>query len=90
MKNKKLNLKELKINSFVTSLGSNHRQTVEGGATTIILFLSGVLISAYATVHNTEVATGAPCPALTKNGNDTPCPLNSAASNCLQCQNQYE
>ncbi len=45
MKNKKLNLEELQVNSFVTSLDSNEKNTIDGG-TSLPLISAGLLATA--------------------------------------------
>lgn len=56
MKTKKLNLNDLRVESFVTSLENKGANTVKGGVTTavcvasMISFLSGVIVSATVTI----------------------------------------
>jgi len=54
MEKKKLKLKELKLNSFITEVGHHEKKTVDGGNFTIIIEITSIILSLTITTGDTK------------------------------------
>ncbi len=66
MKTKKLNLKELKVESFVTSLDSTNAQTMKGGSSFSGADANAVLVTALVVAGGVGVSIGVAVNAVIK------------------------
>jgi hypothetical protein len=76
MKKEKLNLNELSVNSFVTEIDKNHRETVAGGVVTTIIIIS---VSVVLTVADNA---GSSRQQIHTKDNNSACPINTMGTSC--------